>query len=87
MAPTDDAPSKATLYCPACDHAGHLARDWRCREDGDGRRIVCPECETTVTRRPASERADDAVAAWVRACRAWLVVWTPWMGEDGRVTG
>jgi len=93
MTVTDDVPRKATLFCPECAHEGHLATDWSHRRDGEGRRVVCPDCGATVATRSArasegapGERAGDgqatayeadATAAWRRACRSWLAVWTP----------
>lgn len=48
------SPSKATLFCPDCDHRSRFDGDWDVVETDRRRRYLCPECGVAVTDRPAS---------------------------------
>lgn len=43
-----DVPSKATIFCPDCDHRSRFDGDWAVVDTFRGTRYLCPECGTTV---------------------------------------
>jgi len=42
---------KLTLFCPECDHRGHVSEDWIESRTGSVRALTCPECGETVDKR------------------------------------
>ena len=64
---TPSARTKATLFCSVCGHESPPDGDWDESETTTdvGERLVlaCPDCGTTVTRRPLDGRRVDATAA------------------------
>lgn len=58
-------PPKATLFCRDCGRQGHTA-DWPERVDPEtgGVQVYCPECDATLTTRPAA-RASVSVTTTV----------------------
>jgi hypothetical protein len=58
---------KATLFCAVCGHESPPDGDWveseKNTELGDRLALSCPDCETTVTRRPLDSTSVDAVVA------------------------
>lgn len=56
---------KATLFCAVCGHESPPDGDWIESETetelGDRLALSCPDCETTVTRRPLDSRSVGAV--------------------------
>jgi len=79
----DGAPTqrKATLFCWECDHSSPVDGDWLLESNGRRVAYVCPNCETTLTKRPrpnesVRERAPIVpIAAWQRAIRTSTTVW------------
>lgn len=51
---TDDL-QKSLLFCPSCWHESPPGGDWQRERRDEGVALVCPNCESTVTIRPASE--------------------------------
>ncbi|MDQ2052116.1 hypothetical protein RBH26_16685 [Natronolimnohabitans sp. A-GB9] len=49
---------KSTLFCWECDHSSPIDGDWVLRTRDRHIEYVCPDCETTLTRRPRRENAD-----------------------------
>ena len=72
---------KATLFCWECDHTSTIDGDWQLRPRGKSLAYVCPECETTLAKRPrpneiAPPRAlSGPFVAWQRTLRASATVW------------
>jgi len=56
---------KARLFCAVCGHESPPDGDWVESETetelGDRLAVKCPDCATTVTRRPLDSRSVDAV--------------------------
>lgn len=48
----DPPQSKATLFCPACDHESSIDGDWYRHVHRERVELVCPDCETTIADRP-----------------------------------
>lgn len=79
----DGAPTqrKATLFCWECDHASPVEGDWLLESEDRYAAYVCPDCETTLTKRPRSnEPARDRtitgpLTLWQRAVRTSVTVW------------
>lgn len=72
---------KSTLFCWDCDHSSPIEGDWD-REPRDRHvEIVCPVCETTISKRPlpdetARERPTEYPSpTWQRAIRTTMHVW------------
>ena len=59
--------TKTTLFCSVCGHESPPDGDWDESETTTelGRRLTlsCPDCGTTITRRPVGKRSVDAVVA------------------------
>jgi len=59
--------AKTTLFCSVCGHESPPDGDWDESETATevGARLVlaCPDCETTLTRRPLNSQSVDAVVA------------------------
>ena len=59
--------TKATLFCSVCGHESPLDGDWdeseTATELGDRLALSCPDCATTITRRPVGSRGVDTVVA------------------------
>ncbi|MFC6735034.1 hypothetical protein [Halolamina salina] len=59
--------TKATLFCSVCGHESPADGDWdesaTATEIGERITLSCPDCATTITRRPVSKRSVDAVVA------------------------
>ncbi|SFP60326.1 hypothetical protein SAMN05216277_10574 [Halolamina pelagica] len=59
--------SKTTLFCSVCGHESPPDGDWHesetTTEVGQRLTLSCPDCETTITRRPLRDRGVDAVVA------------------------
>jgi predicted RNA-binding Zn-ribbon protein involved in translation (DUF1610 family) len=53
---TDDAHSKAVLFCPECGHESPVAGDWVVREEPEGLVYDCPICGMTITTRNDNRR-------------------------------
>lgn len=53
---------KALLFCPSCWHESPPDGDWQRERREDGVALVCPNCESTVTVRPAADTHLAAVA-------------------------
>jgi len=72
---------KATLFCWECDHTSTIDGDWQLRPRGKSLAYVCPECETTLAKRPRSNEIAPPHAlsgpfvAWQRTLRASATVW------------
>ncbi|ELY86954.1 hypothetical protein [Natrinema altunense] len=72
---------KATLFCWECDHSSPVDGDWSVEPRGRCVAYVCPECETTLTKRPRSiepsrdRAATGPLAAWQRTVRASAMLW------------
>jgi len=64
---TPSARTKATLFCSVCGHESPPDGDWdessTTTELGERIALSCPDCATTITRRPVSKRSVDAVVA------------------------
>lgn len=43
---------KAVLFCPDCDHESEVDGDWVVHEEADCQVYDCPDCGTTITKRP-----------------------------------
>lgn len=79
----DGAPTqrKATLFCWECDHTSPVEGDWLLESEDQYVAYVCPDCETTLTKRPRSnEPARERTGAgplmpWQRAVRTSVTVW------------
>lgn len=79
----DGAPTqrKATLFCWECDHTSPVEGDWLLESEDQYVAYVCPDCETTLTKRPRSnEPARERTVAgpvvlWQRAVRTSVTVW------------
>ena len=58
---------KTTLFCSVCGHESPPDGDWdeseTTTEAGERLVLACPDCETTVTRRPLDGRGIDAAVA------------------------
>ncbi|AGB31025.1 hypothetical protein C488_02351 [Natrinema pellirubrum DSM 15624] len=71
---------KVTLFCWECDHSSPIDGDWVFQSRKRCVAYVCPECETTLTKRPrrtdrSRERpSSEPVAAWERAVRTPVTV-------------
>jgi len=68
QAPRPERPPKATLFCAVCGHASPPDGDWErsltTTELGERLTLSCPDCDATLTRRPAEEaRAERGVCA------------------------
>ncbi|WP_049900139.1 hypothetical protein [Natrinema sp. J7-1] len=72
---------KATLFCWACAHSSPVDGDWLGEPRDRCVAYVCPECETTLTKRPRSTEssrdraATGPLAAWQRTVHASAMVW------------
>ncbi|WP_049981787.1 hypothetical protein [Halolamina rubra] len=59
--------SKTTLFCSVCGHESPPDGDWdeseTATELGGRLTLACPDCGTTITRRPLRGRGVDAVVA------------------------
>lgn len=62
---TPSTRQKATLFCAVCGHESPPDGDWHesaCETElGQRLALACPDCETTITRRPLDSRSVDAV--------------------------
>ena len=58
---------KAMLFCAVCGHESPPDGDWdesaTKTELGERLALSCPDCATTITRRPLDSRSVDAVVA------------------------
>ncbi|ELZ17674.1 hypothetical protein [Natrinema limicola] len=72
---------KATLFCWECDHTSTIDGDWQLRPRRKSLAYVCPECETTLAKRPRSNETvshhalSGPFVAWQRTLRASATVW------------
>ncbi len=82
MSPTDsraeqEAPAKATLFCPDCGHRSRYDGDWMVVEHHGGTHYRCPDCHAQITTRPShTDRGsplffDTYWQAWDRGIRMW----------------
>ncbi|QKY21214.1 hypothetical protein B4589_012830 [Halolamina sp. CBA1230] len=59
--------TKAILFCSVCGHESPPDGDWdeseTATELGDRLALSCPDCTTTITRRPVGSRGVDAAVA------------------------
>ena len=72
--PRNDAPPrrKATLFCPSCDHESPVDGDWRLRSRGERTEYLCPDCDATITERPApADAPDPSDPPSARVAKAW----------------
>lgn len=64
---TPSTRQKSTLFCAVCGHESPPDGDWHesATETELGKRLAlsCPDCATTITRRPLDSRSVDAVVA------------------------
>lgn len=80
------APRKSTLFCWECDHSSPVDGDWLRRTRDRHVAYVCPECETTITKRPLPDDATDGrptirpTATWRRTVRTAIGVWRASIG-------
>lgn len=49
--PSEDPPSKTTLYCPSCGHESRATGDWLVRERAGRTVSVCPVCDESIATR------------------------------------
>ncbi|ELY75810.1 hypothetical protein C487_13033, partial [Natrinema pallidum DSM 3751] len=72
---------KATLFCWECDHSSPVDGNWLVDPRDQCVAYVCPECGTTLTKRPRStgssrdRAATGPLAAWQRTIHASTMVW------------
>ena len=74
------AQRKATLFCWECDHSSPIDGDWQRRSRTQYVAYVCPDCETTLTKRPTTEPSSDRATAtpftaWRQVLRRSATVW------------
>lgn len=83
-ATTEDQTSvrrKSTLFCWGCDHESPADDDWLRRTRDRHVEVVCPVCETTIAKRPRSDRTarerptTGSAIAWRRTLRTTVHVW------------
>ncbi|MXV61103.1 hypothetical protein GS429_03315 [Natronorubrum sp. JWXQ-INN-674] len=89
-APSSDertpARRKSTLFCFDCDHESPVDGEWEYRTRDRYVEVVCPVCETTITKRPLPDepRRERATArpsvTWRRAIRTTIQVWRTSVG-------
>ncbi|WP_436346902.1 hypothetical protein [Natronorubrum sp. FCH18a] len=74
-------PRKSTLFCWGCDHASPIDGDWVRWTRERHEEYVCPDCETTIAKRPLpDEPARDRQLprpsiTWHRGVRTTMHVW------------
>nr|WP_254531346.1 hypothetical protein [Natrinema gelatinilyticum] len=81
--PVDGAPTrrKATLFCWECDHTNPIDGDWVLQSRPTFVAYICPDCETTLGKRPRRRPSKPSVAAtrpivaWREAFRVSATVW------------
>ena len=72
---------KSTLFCWECDHASPIDGDWVRQLRDRHVEYNCPDCETTLAKRPlpdapTSDRAADRVSvSWQRTLRTTVQIW------------
>ncbi|MFA9416430.1 hypothetical protein [Natrinema sp. HArc-T2] len=72
---------KATLFCWECDHTSPIDGDWQLQPQRTALAYVCPDCETTLAKRPRSNETtpprelSGPLVAWQRTLRASATVW------------
>ena len=80
-----DTISKATLFCPDCDHRSRYDGDWIVVETAAGRSYRCPDCRAEITvrrsyecrggRRTLPRAARHTLTAWQAGVAAWERLW------------
>lgn len=72
---------KSTLFCWDCDHASPVDDDWVRRRQNRHVEYRCPDCDTTVAKRPLSEEFANERAtagptvAWRHALHNTVGLW------------